>query len=65
MEDTGTSSTHWTTMYSRVQSIMMNRVAGGMDANVSAARPDAMLCGTAAGFESRHPLPVPGCPSTK
>jgi hypothetical protein len=27
-----------------MQSIMMNRVAGGMDANVSAARPpDAML----------------------
>jgi hypothetical protein len=44
MEDTGTSSTHCRTTYSTIQSIMMNRVAGGMDANVSAARPpDAML----------------------
>jgi hypothetical protein len=44
MADTGTSNTHCRTTYSTMQSIMMNRVAGGMDANVSAARPpDAML----------------------
>jgi hypothetical protein len=29
---------------------MMNRVAGGMDANVSAARPDAMLYGVGTGL---------------
>jgi hypothetical protein len=43
MEDTGTFNTHCRTTYSTIQSIMMNRIAGGMDANVSAARPEAML----------------------